>query len=116
VSDKALDLDSTAAWPNKKQPTSGEFWRTSRTTQRTCAIGGGYSKTSFWLHCFEAGSSCQGALRANLYAAGLAPADTHHRDLVAAYLRTLPGSPKELNNVELQELWRNSTYRIVRSR
>ena len=29
----------------------------------------------------------------NLYAAGLAPADTHHRDLVAAVLATLPGSP-----------------------
>jgi hypothetical protein len=25
---------STAAWPNKKQPTSGEFWRTSRTNAK----------------------------------------------------------------------------------
>jgi hypothetical protein len=31
----------------------------------------------------------------NLYAAGLAPADTHHRDEIwlQPYLRTLPGSP-----------------------
>ena len=29
----------------------------------------------------------------NLYAAGLAPADTHHRDRLQPYLRTLPGSP-----------------------
>jgi hypothetical protein len=26
----------------------------------------------------------------NLYSAGLAPTDTHHRDLVAAVMRTLP--------------------------
>jgi hypothetical protein len=47
VSDKPLDLDKHRGMAEQKQPTSGEFWRTSRTTQRTCAIGRGYSKTSF---------------------------------------------------------------------
>jgi len=29
---------STAEWLHKKRPTSGVFWRTSRKTQRPCAI------------------------------------------------------------------------------
>jgi len=38
------DLESK---PHRKPPTSGEVWQTSRATQRTCAIGSQYSKTSF---------------------------------------------------------------------
>jgi hypothetical protein len=30
---------STAEWLHKKRPTSGVFWRTSRTTQCPCAMG-----------------------------------------------------------------------------
>ena len=76
---------STAAWPHKKPPTSGEFWLMSRIVQRTCASGSGYVLLSVPAVSWpEAATKARYVL--NLYAAALAPADTHHHDLVAAVL------------------------------
>jgi hypothetical protein len=78
---------STAGWRHKKQPTSGEFWRTSRTTKDLRDRQGIIENQ---LLSAPAASWPEAAAKAryvlNLYAAGLAPADTHHRDLVAAVL------------------------------
>ena len=54
---------NTAAWPHKKPPTAGEFWQTSRTTQRARSAGNTRKPASVGSGSFLVRSSRQGALR-----------------------------------------------------
>lgn len=77
-----------AAWPHKRRPISGVFWVEVENNARSLRDRQGILESQ--LLAVPAASWPEAAAKAryvlNLYAADLAPADSHHRDLVEAVL------------------------------
>jgi hypothetical protein len=85
---------NTVAWWRKRQPKSDIESKAKLLRDRQCVVEIQLLAvpTASWL---EAAAKARYVL--NLYAAGLAPDDTHHRNLVAAIMADLPDSPVNLN-------------------
>ena len=62
---------NTVAWPHKKPPTAGEFWQTSRTTQRARSAGHTRKPASVGSGSFLVRSSRQGAVRLEFIRRGI---------------------------------------------
>ena len=85
MSDQPLDLDKHRGMAAKNRPTYGVLADVENNARDLRDRQGGARKpTSVGSGCFPAGSGRQGTLHLlNLYATGLAPTDTRHRDLRA---------------------------------
>jgi hypothetical protein len=98
VSDEPLDLNRHRGMAAQKATDIRRILLRSKTTLEACATGGASWKASFWrfrqLRGPEAAAKARYVL--NLYAADLAPADTHHPIWSRSCWRTSPGSPTRI--------------------
>jgi hypothetical protein len=91
---------NTAAWPHKKPPTAGEFWQTSRTTQRARSAGNTRKPASVGSGSFLVRSSRQGAVRLEFIRRGIGsgrhPSSRSGRGHICALC---PALQRELNEL-----------------